>query len=249
MIEDTNSKEAQLTDIKQVAQLLNKPQVGLFKNRLEVLEEKILGKFKKRIEPAQKFMSYYKCALMEIETKFKVLNEDFSFLYERNPIDSIKTRIKDFDSIHRKLRKLNLPLNIKSIENNIFDIAGIRIICPFIDDIYTLADCLINQDDITLIEKKDYIITPKENGYRSLHLIVEIPIFLQNEKRHVKVEIQLRTISMEFWANLEHRLRYKKDINKKIIDELSKELSECAELCALLDLKMKNLQNRLTSNE
>jgi putative GTP pyrophosphokinase len=237
------------TDKVQVTPLINLSQTGLLKKHLGELEEIFFGRFRKKVEPAQKFMSYYKCALMQIETKFKVLNEDFSFLYERNPIDSIKTRLKNFDSIRKKLRKLNLPIGIDSIENNIFDIAGIRIICPFVDDIYTLTDCLIKQDDIKLIEKKDYIINPKENGYRSLHLIVEIPIFLQNEKRHVKVEIQLRTIAMEFWANLEHRLRYKKDINKKIINELSNELSECAELCVMLDLKMKNLQNRIANNQ
>jgi len=222
--------------------------MDFLKKRFEELEEKFFGKFKKKIEPAQKFISYYRCALMEIEAKFKVLNEDFTFLHERNPIDSIKTRLKNLDSIRRKLRKLQLPLNINSIEKNIYDIAGIRIICPFIDDIYMLADCLIRQDDIKLFEKKDYIANPKKNGYRSLHLIIEIPIYLQNEKRQVKVEIQLRTIAMEFWANLEHRLRYKKNINLKIIDELSDELSECAEICANLDLKMKNIHDKIENN-
>jgi putative GTP pyrophosphokinase len=143
---------------------------------------------------------------------------------------------------------LNLPLDINSIENNIYDIAGIRIICPFIDDIYMLADCITRQDDIKLFEKKDYISKPKENGYRSLHLIIEIPIFLQNEKRPVKVEIQFRTIAMEFWANLEHRLRYKKEINKKLLNELSKELSECAEISAMLDSRMKNIHDRIENN-
>jgi putative GTP pyrophosphokinase len=218
------------------------------KSQFEKLEENIFGRFRKRIEPAQKFISYYKCALIEVETKFKVLNEDFSFLHERNPIDTIKTRIKDFDSIRRKLRKMRLPLNINSIEKNIYDIAGIRIICPFVGDIYMLADCIIRQDDIKLIKKKDYIATPKENGYRSLHLLIEIPIYLQKEKRPVKVEIQFRTIAMEFWANLEHRLRYKKHIDKKMLNELSNELNECAEMCAMLDLKMKNIHDRIENN-
>jgi len=225
--------------------------LDFFKKRLEKLEDRFFGRVNKRIEPLQKFMSYYRCALMEIETKFKVLNEEFSFLHERNPIDSIKTRIKDFESIRKKLRKIQIPINtvsIESIEQNIHDIAGIRIICPFVDDVYMLADCLIGQDDLKLIERKDYIVKPKENGYRSLHLIVEIPIFLQNEKRPVKVEIQLRTIAMEFWANLEHRLRYKKNIDEKIMNELSNELSKCAEMSAMLDLKMKSIHERIENN-
>ncbi|MCL2039845.1 MAG: GTP pyrophosphokinase family protein [Bacteroidetes bacterium] len=209
------------------------------------IEDAIFGRFHKRIEPMQKLMSFYKCALMEVETKFKVLNEEFSFLHERNPIDSIKTRIKSVDSIRKKLRQRHLTLSVNSVEKNLYDIAGIRIICPFINDIYILADCLIGQDDITLFEKKDYIANPKKNGYRSLHLIVEIPIFLQNEKRYVKVEVQLRTIAMEFWANLEHRIRYKKDIDKKLANELAIELTDCAEMSKMLDLKMQNINKRI----
>ena len=220
-----------------------------FKRNLEKTEESFYGRIRKRFEPLQKFMSYYRCALMEVETRFKILNEDFSFLYERNPIDSIKTRIKDFDSIRKKLRKMELPLSIDSIEKNIYDVAGVRIICPFIDDIYTLAKCLVRQDDIKLVEEVDYIKNPKENGYRSLHLIIDIPIFLQEEKRSVKVEIQLRTIAMEFWANLEHRLRYKKNVNEKIMKKLSGELNECAEISAMLDIKMKNIHDSIENSQ
>jgi putative GTP pyrophosphokinase len=219
--------------------------LDFFKGRFERLEEKFFGRVSQRMENMHKFIAYYRCALMEIETKFNVLNEDFSFLHERNPIDTIKTRIKNFASIRKKLRQRRLPLNFSSIEKNIHDIAGIRVICPFIDDIYLLADCLLRQDDITLVEKKDYIASPKENGYRSLHLIIEIPIFLHNEKRPVKVEIQLRTIAMEWWANLEHRLRYKKDMNKRTVKELSSELNECADISAMLDLKMKHIHNHI----
>jgi putative GTP pyrophosphokinase len=219
--------------------------LDLLKKQLGKLEDNLFGRLNQKIEPVQKLMSYYKCALLEVETKFKVLDEEFSFLHERNPIDSIKTRIKSFDSIRKKLRQNKFPLTIDSIEHNIHDIAGIRIICPFIDDVYMLADCLLGQDDIILLEKKDYIAQPKENGYRSLHLIIEIPIFLHNEKRQVKVEIQLRTIAMEFWANLEHRLRYKKDIDEKLANELSIELSGCAETSADLDLRMRNIHDRI----
>jgi putative GTP pyrophosphokinase len=153
---------------------------------------------------------------MEVETKFNVLNEELSFTQERNPIEHIKTRIKKPGSVRKKLRDLQLPITIETIEKNLHDVAGIRIICQFVNDIFVLADCLLAQDDITLLEKKDYITNPKESGYRSLHLIIEIPIFLHNEKRLMKVEVQLRTIAMDFWASLEHKLRYKKKNWKKI---------------------------------
>jgi putative GTP pyrophosphokinase len=213
------------------------------RKNLQNLENGFLGKIHEKIEPVQRLMSYYRCALMEVETKFRVLNEEFSFLHERNPIDSIKTRIKDFESIGKKLRQRRLPITIDSVEKNIHDVAGVRVICPFIDDIYMLADCLLRQDDITLLERKDYIARPKETGYRSLHLIIEIPIFLHDEKRYMKVEIQLRTIAMDFWANLEHRLRYKKDIDEKTAKKISAELIECAETSAMLDLRMKNIRD------
>ena len=131
---------------------------------------------------------------------------------------------------------------MESIENNLSDIAGIRIICSFIDYIYMLADCLLQQDDITLIERKDYIKRPKENGYRSLHLIVEIPIFLQDEKRTMNVEVQLRTIAMEFWANLEHRLRYKKDLPEDVLTSTAQSLLLCADISAKLDERMQEIR-------
>lgn len=136
------------------------------------------------------------------------------------------------------MRKKNIPMTTEGIEENIFDIAGIRIICSFEEDIYKMADLLLQQDDIKLVEKKDYIKNPKESGYRSLHLIVEVPIFLENEKRAMKVEVQLRTIAMDFWASLEHKLRYKKDLDENILEKLSKDLTECALKCADLDHKM-----------
>ena len=141
--------------------------------------KEIMDNFRATMASSQELMSRYRCAIMEVETKFKVLNEQFSLQHDRNPIESIKTRLKSPDSILEKLHRKNLPLTLSSIENNLFDIAGIRVICSFVDDIYMLADCLIRQDDITLLEEKDYIRNPKENGYRSLHLIVEVPIFLQ----------------------------------------------------------------------
>ena len=190
-----------------------------------------------------KLMSYYKCALMEIETKLKVLNEEYRLQNDRNPICSIKTRLKSPGSIKNKLDRRNLPATIDNMEEYLSDIAGVRVICSFPDDVYTIADALLKQDDIILLKKKDYIAKPKQNGYRSLHMIVAIPIFLENEKRMMKVEIQLRTIAMDCWASLEHQLRYKKDYIHD--DSISKELWDCARLSEELDLRMENLRKHV----
>lgn len=192
--------------------------------------------------PYRQMMSYYNCALMEVETKFKVLNEQYSIYYDRNPIESIHTRIKSQPSIVKKLQKKELPLSIENIENNIFDIAGVRVVCSFVDDIYKLVDYFLAQDDVRLIEKKDYIQNPKENGYRSLHLIIEIPIFLSDEKKWVKVEVQFRTIAMDFWASLEHKIRYKKNLSEQRLHEIDEELFECAKICQQLDEKMQEIK-------
>ena len=188
-------------------------------------------------------MSYYKCAMMEVETKLNVLNEEFSLQYDRNPINSIKTRLKSFPSIYEKLQRYDLPVTIEAIEKNLHDIAGIRVVCSFLDDIYLLADCLLKQDDITLVTQKDYIKTPKPNGYRSLHLIIEIPIFLKDGKKNMKVELQLRTIAMDCWAALEHQLNYKKEIGCAEPD--AKELLICAHLSAELDQRMNQLKKNV----
>lgn len=186
-----------------------------------------------------RLMTYYRCAIKEIETKFNVLNEEFSLQYDRNPINAIKSRLKRPKSIQRKLAMRHLLPTLESIEENLNDIAGIRVVCSFVEDVYALAESLLAQDDIRLIEKKDYIASPKKNGYRSLHLIVEIPIFLAHEKRNMKVEIQLRTIAMDCWADLEHQLRYKKDSD--FTEEMNEKLSYCAQLCACLDGQMSDL--------
>lgn len=188
-------------------------------------------------------MHYYKCAMMEVETKFRVLSEELSLEYDRNPIETIKTRLKSVESIGDKMMGLNLPFTVDSIEKNLNDVAGVRIICGFPSDIYTLADAFLKQDDIKLIAKKDYIAAPKPNGYRSLHLIVEIPIFLHDEKRPMKVEVQFRTISMDWWASLEHKIRYKKSV--KVSKKITEELRDCAEAAALLDNRMESIQKQL----
>lgn len=215
--------------------------------RKSLMSDEFLDFMQENRMPLDKMMAYYRCAVMEIETKFNVLNEHFSLQYDRNPIESIKTRIKSTESLIKKIRNKGLPLKLDAIEQNIHDIAGVRVICSFQDDIYLLADCLLGQDDITLIRKKDYIKNPKASGYRSLHLIVEVPIFLQNEKRSMKVEVQLRTIAMDFWASLEHKLRYKKNIPPQEADLLAKELMDCACISSSLDLRMQKVRDRIVA--
>ena len=190
-----------------------------------------------------RLMAYYRCAMMEVETKFKVIDQDFSWQYERNPIENIKTRLKKPSSIQDKLKRYNKPFTVQSIEENLHDVAGVRVVCSFIDDVYKIADTLLKQDDVVLIRRKDYIAHPKENGYRSLHLIVSIPIFLTNEKKMMTVEIQLRTIAMNFWASLEHQLRYKKD--NIFTAEMAQDLNQCAEVSAQLDDMMNGLCTRI----
>ena len=163
--------------------------------------------------PFRKLMMQYECAMLEVKTKLDVLNKETSLLYDRNPFETIVTRLKSPESIMAKLIKLDVEPTVENIALNLNDVAGIRVICPFPDDIYNLVDFLVNQDDIVLLAKKDYIKNPKPNGYRSLHLILAVPIFLTGQKKHMKVEVQFRTIAMDFWANLEHKLKYKKNIS------------------------------------
>lgn len=193
--------------------------------------------------PFKELMAYCRCAMMEVSTKFNVLNEELSLQYDRNPIESIKTRLKSPESILEKCKRKNIPINAKSIEDNIYDIAGVRVICAFPSDIYMMADALLKQDDIKLINMKDYIKNPKETGYRSLHLIVEIPIFLHNEKKFMKVEVQFRTISMDWWATLEHKIKYKK--NYELTRDIEDELKECARVSAELDKKMEQIHKNV----
>ncbi len=224
--------------------LMRSPLGDRLKNRMfrELSTKEIHEMLKREQEPFKKLMAYYQCALMEVETKFRVLNAEFSLAHDRNPIESIKTRLKTLESIMEKMDRRNLPFSSQSIEENLTDIAGIRIICSFREDIYLLADCLLEQDDVFLIQKKDYIANPKPNGYRSLHLIIETPIFLEHHKKMMKVEVQLRTIAMDFWASLEHKLKYKKDI---VSDKLTTSLKQCADESAALDLKMDRIRKEI----
>ena len=212
-----------------------------FKQHL--LSDQFLDLIEKNKRPMDELMSYYQCAIMEVETKFKVLNQEYSLEYDRNPIEGIKTRVKSYDSILRKIRRKNIPMTMEGIEENIRDIAGVRVICSFPDDIYELAESFLRQDDITLVERKDYIKNPKESGYRSLHLIVQVPIFLQNTKKLVYVEVQFRTIAMDFWASLEHKIHYKFEGDAP--ENIKNELVECARMVSDLDARMLSLNEEI----
>ena len=183
-----------------------------------------------------------------MRTKLEVLNDELSIHHKRNPIEFITSRVKKPLSIVEKLHRYGVPVSVESVEQNLNDVAGVRVICSFIDDIYTVADMLLRQDDITLIKKKDYIEHPKDNGYRSLHLIVEIPVFFSNQKKNIRVEVQIRTIAMDFWASVDHQLKYKQDIDDlENADELSEELRNCADIIAQTDRRMQAIKDKIYS--
>lgn len=188
-------------------------------------------------------MTLYRCAIREVQTKFEVLDEELSISRVRNPIDRIESRVKSPESIADKLRRNNLEFSIASMRENLNDIAGLRIICQYIDDIYTVSDMLSKQDDITVIKVKDYIHSPKPNGYRSYHMVVTVPIYLNGEMVETKVEIQIRTVAMDFWASLEHKIYYKFEGDGP--ENLQQELKACADMVDMLDAKMFSLNERI----
>lgn len=193
----------------------------------------------KQAEPFMQLMMQYKCAIMEVETKIRVLNEEFSLTNQRNPIESIKTRIKSPESILEKMHRRGFEMTLESIESELTDVAGIRVICSFPQDIYEVAKLVGGQDDIEVLQVKDYIAYPKPNGYRSLHLIIGVPIYLAEKKKQMKVEVQLRTIAMDFWASLEHKVKYKKNVQNPNL--IAAELKECAEGISTLDYRMQKI--------
>ena len=211
-------------------------------NDLNAKKEELVKQFEgldSTFSEIKMLMTYYECAILEVKTKLDVLNKEFQANELRNPIETIKTRIKSPASIMEKLERKGFELSVQSIKDNLDDVAGIRVICSFVDDIYKVADMLTNQ--------KDYIRNPKKNGYRSLHLVVEIPIFLSNEKKPMRVEVQIRTIAMDFWASLEHEIHYKKFSNSNV--EAVKQLTECADVIYETDMKMLKIRKNLLDEE
>ena len=189
----------------------------------------------------------YDAGIKEVKKKLEILDAEFKVKYDHNPIHHIESRLKKPESILQKAVNKDIPLTEQGIMENIHDIAGIRVICNYVDDVYLVAQLLTNQDDIQVIEVKDYIQNPKPSGYRSLHLVVEIPIFLAEGAKPIHVEVQLRTIAMDFWASLEHKLKYKTDNN--VSAEIKAELQECAQEIAQLDKRMQKIHNQLRDKE
>lgn len=187
----------------------------------------------------QQIIMVYESAIKQIVTKLEILNKESTVGHKRNPIETIKSRIKSPDSIAKKLAKKNLPVTFNAMTENLNDVAGVRVICPYISDIYNIKDILLKQPDIKLLKECDYIEKPKESGYRSLHIVVETPVYLSKSVHNVKVEIQLRTIAMDFWASLEHELHYKN--TSKVPDSVRRELYRVAETIAMTDREMEEI--------
>ncbi len=208
-------------------------------NLLEKSEQEIGETIKFLMEMSQ----LYEAAIKEVSTKLQILDNEFQAKYSHNPIHNINHRLKKPYSIMEKLQKKGLDTNIMHATEHLLDIAGIRVICQYVNDIYLIEELLLNQDDITLIQRKDYISNPKDNGYRSLHIVISVPVFLSDGKKNVPVEVQIRTIAMDFWATLEHQLKYKSRTEDN--EEIQEELIECANQAAEWDKKMQKLHDRI----
>lgn len=185
----------------------------------------------------------YNSALKEVSTKLEILNDEFQLVHKYNPIEHIKSRIKTSESIVKKLKKHGYESTIENMVKYVNDIAGVRVICSFTSDIYEIAQMIANQNDIHVISVKDYIANPKESGYQSYHMIVSVPIYFSDRNVNAKVEIQIRTVAMDFWATLEHKINYK--FEKDIPADIQKELIECAKMTATLDDRMMHLNERV----
>ena len=204
-------------------------------------------KYFEHLKTFQEMMMRYQCAILEVQTKLQVLNNDMSVRYSRNPIEFVKTRIKSPQSIAQKLKRQGLEINVDNMVTHLNDVAGVRVVCSFIDDIYKVAEMLAGQTDVKVLEVKDYIKSPKDNGYRSYHMIIEIPVFFSDKTMNMRVEIQIRTIAMDFWASLEHELKYKKDIEWS--KEIGEELRVCAETINKTDQKMMAIRNHIDEHK
>lgn len=202
-----------------------------------------LTTFKSFHTDIKRFFLAYKFALSEVETKINILKEEFKMIHDYNPIEHVSTRVKSAKSILQKVQKKKLPPTIEAIRENIRDIAGVRITCSFVEDIYKVSEMLHNQCDIEVVEVKDYIAEPKENGYQSLHLIIKIPIYMSDRMDKIYTEVQIRTIAMDFWASLEHKIYYK--YNKDVPDYIRNELKDAALQAAELDRKMERLNKEI----
>ena len=205
--------------------------------------QQMSAEFQRMVDDFFSIQCRYSAAMKEVQTKLEILDDEFQMKHRRNPIHHIESRIKSIQSMMHKLKRKNHTVSMQSAVENLMDIAGIRVICPYVQDVYTVADLLTTQDDVHLVETRDYIRSPKENGYRSLHLLIEIPVFLQEGRTLVPVEVQIRTIAMDFWASLEHDLRYKSSSN--VPAPIILELQQVSQDIAALDQKMQSIHDRI----
>lgn len=247
---DETAVFADADDIEQLTEKIMDGEMTVsLANISEPSAEILVSRIKKIISTMVDFkelIMMYTCAMKEIQTKFDVLDTEYKVKYQRNPITSINARLKRTSSIVEKLMRLGYPVNIESIEKNIHDVAGVRVVCAYVDDIYRIAEAFLKQDDIKLISRKDYIAEPKPNGYRSLHLIVQIPVFFEDICKNMTVEVQIRTIAQDFWASLEHQLKYKKEIQNS--EEIISQLKTCAEVINATDMKMLDIRRQIESD-
>ena len=251
-MEDTKEYSEQVTNIKKVKteyQYREDGEPGTMQElMLNEQEEKIFTQMQGKIYGYSNLMMMFRCAIREVRTKLEVLDDEFSVRYKRNPITKIQSRVKKPMSVYRKLQKYGLELTEDNILNGLHDVAGVRVICSFIDDIYMIAALMASQDDIKILKVKDYIKNPKPNGYSSYHMIVEIPVFFSKGKTPMKVEIQIRTMAMDFWASLEHQLRYKKNIEEiEGHEEISRRLLACAQTISQTDKEMQEIKRMIGS--
>ncbi len=221
----------------------NLPAVSSQVRQSESIQEQLTQTFHEFME----LQHLYDSAIEVVRTYLNILDSEFSVKFQRNPIHNIESRLKSPQSIIGKLKKKNLPVTADSARKNLLDIAGIRVTCCYINDIYALSDLLSRRDDFVVIKKKDYISNPKPSGYRSFHMIINVPVYLSSQKSYAPVEIQIRTIAMDFWASLEHQLKYK--TSSKIPEEISKELKECADKIAETDMQMQKIFTLLNDIE
>ncbi len=185
-------------------------------------------------------------AIREVNTKLAILNNEFKLAHQSNPIEHITSRIKSVESIAKKMKRYGKPLTVENVKGDVSDVAGVRVICSFTSDVYRVVEAITNQNDIEVVRVKDYIKKPKETGYRSYHMIVEIPVFLSDHMEKIKVELQIRTIAMDFWASLEHKIKYQ--FGDGAPQDIKLELVECANIISFLDRKMLGLNDYVTSH-
>ena len=208
--------------------------------------QQMSAEFQKMVDDFFAIQCRYSAAMREVQTKLEILDDEFQMKHRRNPIHHMQSRLKSIQSMMEKLQRKQYAVSMQSAVENLNDIAGIRVVCSYVQDVYTVARLLTSQDDIRLVEMRDYIRSPKPNGYRSLHLIVEIPVFLQAGRTMVPVEVQIRTIAMDFWASLEHDLRYK--ARGCVPQDISDELQQVSEDIANLDRKMQSIHDLIDAS-